>query len=89
MTHGGSGIIFPILILLILSLPILLLWVYKGSGDLTKRRRIGFTQILILATSITMFFSGINLLQSIGLVTCFLITIFMLVTPITFKRFVS
>ena len=89
MTHGDSGIIFPILILLILSLPILLLWVYKGSGDLTKRRRIGFTQILILATSITMFFSGINLLQSIGLVTCFLITIFMLVTPITFKRFVS
>jgi len=89
VTQGGSGIIFPILILLILSLPILLLWVYKGSGDLTKRRRIGFTQILILATSITMFFSGINLLQSIGLVTCFLITIFMLVTPITFKRFVS
>jgi hypothetical protein len=89
VTHGDSGIIFPILILLILSLPILLLWVYKGAGDLTKRRRIGFTQILILASSIIMFFSGINLLQSIGLVTCFLITIFMLVTPITFKRFVS
>lgn len=89
MTHGGSGIIFLILILLILSLPILLLWVYKGAGDFTKRRRIGFTQIFILATSIIMFFSGINLLQSIGLVTCFFITIFMLVTPIMFKRFVN
>jgi hypothetical protein len=89
VTHGGAGIIFPISILLLLSLPILLIWIYKGAGDLAKRQRIGFIQVFILVTSIIMFFSGVSLFQSIGLVTCFFITIFMLVTPIIFKRFVS
>ena len=89
MTHGGAAIIAPVLFLLILSLPIVLLWVYKGAGNFNKRRIIGFNQIFILIASVIMFFSGIELLQSVGVIICFVITICMLITPIIFKRFVK
>ena len=44
MTHGGVGAIFPLLALLVLALPIILFWVFRGSGNFQKRRLIGFSQ---------------------------------------------
>jgi len=89
VTHGGAWIIFPLVFALVLSIPILLLWVYKGSGNYKRRKLIGFTQIIILVISIALFFTSIGLLQAIGLITCFVISISMLISPIVFKRLVS
>ena len=86
MTYGGAGAIFPLLILLILSLPIVLIWIFRGTGNKRKRRVIGFSQIAMLFITITMFFSGVSYLQSIGFITAFIVLIAMLFTPLIFKN---
>lgn len=86
MTHGGAGAIFPLFILLILSLPIVLIWIFRGAGNSRKRRVIGFFQIVILFIAITLIFSGVSYLQSIGFVSAFIVLIAMLFTPVVFKN---
>lgn len=86
MTHGGAGAILPLLILLVLSLPIILLWIFRGAGNPRKRRIIGCSQIAIFAVSIILFFSGISSLQSFGLATAFIVLIVMLFTPMVCKN---
>ena len=86
MTHGGAGAIFPLLALFVLALPIILFWVFRGSGNFQKRRLIGFSQLAVLVLSIVLFLTGIEQLQSIGFGTAFIILLSMLLTPIIFKN---
>lgn len=86
MTHGGAGAIFPLLVLVTLALPIILFWIFRGSGNYHKRRMIGFMQLAILVISIVLFFTGIGSLQSIGFVIAFIVLLSMLLTPILFKN---
>ena len=86
MTHGGAGAIFPLLALLVLALPIILFWVFRGSDNFQKRRLIGFSQLAVLALSIVLFFTGIEQLQSICFGTAFIILLSMLFTPVIFKN---
>ena len=86
MTHGGAGAIFPLLALFFLALPIILFWVFRGSGNFQKRRLIGFSQIAVLVLSIVLFFTGIEQLQSIGFGTAFIVLLSMLLTPVIFKN---
>ena len=72
MTHGGAGAIFPLLILFVLALPVILFWIFRGTGSFHKRRIIGFIQLAILVISIGLFFTGIGSLQSIILANHFL-----------------
>ncbi len=86
MTHGGAGAIFPLLILLVLSLPIILFWIFRGAGNSRKRRVIGFSQIAILVVSTLTFFSSVGALQSFAFASAFIVLIVMLFTPILFKN---
>ncbi len=86
MTHGGAGAIFPLIILLVLSLPIILLWIFRWAGNPRKRRIIGCSQISIFALSTILIFSGISSLQSFGLATAFIVLIAMLFTPMACKN---
>jgi hypothetical protein len=85
LTHGGAGAIFLLIILLILSLPIVLIWVFRGAGNAKKRSVIGFSQIALFAIAIVLFFSGVSYLQSIGFLAAFIVLIAMLFTPLVFK----
>jgi hypothetical protein len=49
MTHAGAGTTFPLIILIVLALPILLLWIDRGSGNYQEKRAIGAIQLAILA----------------------------------------
>ncbi|WP_038199332.1 hypothetical protein [Vibrio nigripulchritudo] len=86
MTHGGAGAIFPLLILLLVSLPTTLIWVFRGQGNARKRRVIGFSQVAICAIAIILCFSGVTYLQSIGFVGAFIVLIAMLFTPLVLKN---
>lgn len=89
MTHGGAGAIFPLLVLVVLALPIILFWIFRGAGSFQKRRVIGFIQLVILVISIVLFFTGIGSLQNFGFATAFIVLISILLTPIIFKSRVS
>jgi len=86
VTHGGAGAIFPLIALFVLALPIILFWIFRGSGNFQKRRLIGFSQLAMLVLSIVLFFTGIEQLQSIGFGSAFIILLSMLLTPIIFKN---
>ena len=86
MTYGGAGAIFPSLVLFVIALPVNLIWIFRGSGNLYKRRVIGFSQLAILVISIALFLTGVNSLQSFALGTAFIVLISMLLTPILFRN---
>jgi hypothetical protein len=86
VTYGGAGAVFPLLVLFILSLPIILIWIFRGAGSYKKRRIIGFIQLAILTIAIVLFFTGVELLQNIGFGTAFIVLITMLLTPVIFKH---
>jgi hypothetical protein len=86
VTYGGAGAVFPLFVLFILSLPIILIWIFRGAGSYQKRRLIGFIQLAILSIAILLFFTGVELLQSIGFGTAFIVLITMLLTPVIFKH---
>lgn len=86
MTHGGAGAMFLLLILLLVSLPINLIWVFRGQGNAKKKRVIGFSQIAIFAVAIILCFSGVTYFQSIGFVAAFIILIAMFFTPVVLKN---
>ena len=86
MTHGGAGAIFALFALVVLALPIILVWIFRGVGNLHKRRVIGLIELAILVVSTVLIFTGIGALQSIGFGTASIILISMLLTPIIFKN---
>jgi len=86
VTYGGAGAVFPLFVLFILSLPIILIWIFRGAGSYQKRRIIGFIQLAILTIAIVLLFTSVELLQSIGFGTAFIVLITMLLTPVIFKH---
>ncbi|WP_039850192.1 hypothetical protein [Grimontia indica] len=86
MTHGGAGAILPLFILLLLSLSITLIWIFRGQGSARKRRVIGFSQIAIFGMAIILLFSDITYLQDIGFAAAFSVLITMLFTPVVLKN---
>lgn len=88
MTYGGAGALFPIIVLLILSVPILIIWVCRGAGNFKLRRNIGVSEIVILCIAVECFFTRIGRLQNVGLLMFAAVTIVMLLTPIIFKSLV-
>lgn len=86
MTHGGAGAMFLLLILLLVSLPINLIWVFRGQGNAKKKRVLGFSQIAIFAVAIILCFSDVTYFQTIGFVAAFIVLIAMLFTPVVLKN---
>ncbi len=86
MTHEGAGAMFLLLILLLVSLPINLIWVFRGQGNTKKKRVIGFSQIAIFAVAIILCFSDVTYFQTIGFVAAFIVLIAMLFTPVVLKN---
>jgi len=86
VTHGGGGAIYPLLILLLVSLLVTLIWLFHGQGNAIKRRAVGFSQIAIFAIAIILFFSGVSYLHNIGFIAGFIVLIAMLLTPVVFKN---
>jgi hypothetical protein len=86
VTHGGAGAIFALFILVVLALPVILIWIFRGAGNFHKRRVIGFIQLAILVVSTVLIFTGIGSLQSIGFGTASIILTSMLLTPIIFNN---
>ncbi|MEC4087247.1 hypothetical protein CWC22_012375 [Pseudoalteromonas rubra] len=86
MTYGGAGVIYPLMVLLFLVLPVIFIWMYRGTGNRSSRLWIGYSQLAALLIAFTFLFSDTGLLQNIGFIIALCMLASLLITPLLFKN---
>ena len=81
---GGGGALASVLFFALISIIQLVIWVYLGSTDRAKRKKIAtieITSLVIIFLSLT----GPSLIMLVGMMLISPILFLMLLTPLTYK----